>query len=78
MAKIKVLLEKGETSLDADLALQKALELHTSGDVHARESFDDPAMQDVSKKLEAVNKVTYANMIKEIIAALEEDYRGNL
>jgi hypothetical protein len=77
VSKVKVFLNKGETPLDADLSLLKAIELHSSGDIHVTESFDDPAMIEIAKKLETINKIVYANMIKEIIAALEDEYRGD-
>jgi len=74
MAKVKILLEPGETQLDADHALQKALELHSSGDIHQEDAFGDPAMHDLSQRLDHEHTKMYANMIREIIDALDAEY----
>lgn len=74
MAKVKIFLEKGETLADADNALFKALNHHASGDVHLRESFDDPAMVDAANRMEELFKKQYKEMIDEIIATLESEY----
>lgn len=75
MAKIKVELEPGEDILSADEALFKALDHHRSGDAHLRESFDDPAMVDLSKRLFQAHEDIYEDMINEINEALDEDYQ---
>ena len=74
MANVKILLEKGETELDAHVALSKALDLHNSGDIHQRESFDDAAMVDASQRMEKVHKDMYADMIQEIQDELDKEY----
>lgn len=74
MANIKILLEPNETQLDADHALQKALEHHSSGGAHDDEAFDDPAMVDMAQRLEQLHSKIYADMIREIIEALDSEY----
>jgi len=72
--KVKVFLESGETQLDADYALQKALELHSSGEVHDEQIFDDPAMLHVAERMESIHNKIYADMIREINDVLDEEY----
>lgn len=74
MAKVKILLEKGEDQLDADHALQKALELHTSGEIHQGELFDDSAMVHTAQRMEEIHSRIYAEMIREINELLDEEY----
>jgi len=74
MAKVKILLEKGEDQLDADNALLKALELHTSGEIHQGEVFDDPAMLHVAQRAEEIHGKIYSDMIREINEVLDEEY----
>lgn len=74
MPKVKILLEPGETQLDADNALQKALEFHSSGSAHDEEAFDDPAMVDLSQRLEQDHIKMYADMMREIIGAIDEEF----
>lgn len=74
MPKVKILLEKGEDILEADESLRKALNSHVNGDVHLRESFEDPAMIDASNRFEDIHSKQYKLMVEEIIAALEEEY----
>lgn len=74
MPKVKILLEPGETEFDADIALQKALEFHSSGDAHDDEAFEDPAMVDLSHKLDREHAKMYSQMIQEIMAVLDEEY----
>lgn len=74
MAQVKILLEKGESPLDADHALQKALELHTTGQVHDGQIFDDPAMVHVAQRMEEVHARIYAEMIREICDELDKEY----
>lgn len=74
MAKVKILLENGETPLDADHALQKALELHTTGEIHDAQAFDDPAMVHVVQRMDDIHTKIYAEMIREITDVLDEEY----
>jgi hypothetical protein len=80
MAKVKILLEPGESQLDADHALQKALEHHSQGSAHDDESFDDPAMVDLAQRLESDHSKMYIEMMREILDVLDEEYSsdGNL
>lgn len=73
MAKVKILLEPGETELDADAALQKALEFHSSGDAHS-EDFDDPAMVHALQRMDAEHAKIYAEMIREVGDLLDKEY----
>ncbi len=74
MAKVKVLLEKGETQSDADEALLKALNHHASGDAHMTESFDDPAMIDATYIMKAEYEKIYTEMIQEISDELDKEF----
>lgn len=75
MPKVKVFLEKGESDLDADIALYKALSAQMTGDIHATESFDDPAMVSASERFEQIHENTYKTMIEEIVEELEKEYQ---
>lgn len=78
MPKVKIILEEGEDQLDADYALQKALELHTSGEIHQAELFDDPAMVHTAQRMENIHSRIYTDMIREINELLEKEYsNGN-
>lgn len=72
--KVKVLLDKNEDELDAHIALEKALNLHTSGDIHIRESFDDPAMVDLSQRMNSIHEDIYQDMIREINEELDKEF----
>lgn len=74
MAKVQIILEDGETQRDAEEGLHKALNYHASGDVHDSESFDDPAMIDVSHRMEQEHKKIYQEMLNEIFLELDKDY----
>lgn len=74
MPKVKILLEKGEDELDAHIALYKALDLHNSGDIHMRESFEDPAMIDASQQMDKIHKDIYQDMIQEIQGELDKEF----
>lgn len=75
MAKVKIILEKGETERDAEDALLKAITSHNTGEVHV-EGFDDPAMNDVTNKMEELHKKMYQEMLEEINEALDSEYRN--
>lgn len=74
MAKVKIILEKGEDQLDADYALQKALELHTTGEIHQGEHFEDPAMVHAAQRAEEIHDRIYKDMIREINELLDQEY----
>lgn len=71
--RVKIFLEPGETQHDADHALQKAFELHSTGEAH-EEVFSDPAMAHVAQRMEESHNQVYADMIREIIEELEKEY----
>jgi len=73
MAKVKVFLEKGETELDAQIAIEKALQLHSSGDIHT-ESFEDPAMIHAQQRFEEIHDRIYKEMLDEIMDELDKEY----
>lgn len=77
MAKIKILLEPGETELDVDVALHKALDFHASGDAHVEETFSDPAMAHTAQRLEELHAKMYTEMTREILDVLDEEYSGH-
>jgi hypothetical protein len=74
MAKIKIILEKGETEREAEDSLLKAITAHNSGEIHI-EGFEDPAMNDVVNKMEEVHNKIYQEMLDEISEALDTEYR---
>lgn len=74
MAKIKILLEKGETMKSAEDALHKALNLHSSGDVHNAETFEDSATQDLTNRIVNLHAEIYSEMISEIMDELDSEY----
>lgn len=75
MAKVKIFLESGETVQDAEEALLKAMDHHNSGEVHSSHKFQDPAMVDVTEKMERLHQKIYQEMLAEIFDALDQDYR---
>jgi hypothetical protein len=74
MAKVSIVLDKDESSLEAENQLLKALNYHASGDAHSKETFHDPAMIDVSMKMEKLHKDMYEEMVDEICELLDEEY----
>lgn len=75
MPKVKIVLEHGEDQIDADHALQKALELHSSGEIHDQQLFDDPAMVHVAQRMSDVYSIIYSDMVREINTILDEEYQ---
>ncbi len=69
-----MILEKGEKPEDADFLLEKAMKLHSSGEVHDDTSFDDAAMVDMAQKLEKEHKLMFSKMIEEIIEKIDSEY----
>lgn len=74
MAKLKILLEKGETLQEAEDLIFKALNHHNNGDVHSSHQFEDPAMVSVSERMEEIFKKINAEMMQEINEVLDEDH----
>lgn len=74
MAKVKIFLEPGETTQDAEDLLFKALNHHNTGEVHSSHSFQDPAMVSVAHKMESIHSKIYQEMLEEIFEALDKDY----
>lgn len=74
MAKVKIILNPGETQQDAEDSLLKALQHHNSGDVHSSHTFQDPAMVAVAEKLELEGQKIYQDMMTEIFEELDKDY----
>jgi len=74
MAKVKIILDKDETLEDAEADIVKAINHHSSGDVHSEEQFLDPAMIDVANRLEKLHQDEYKALLNEIFDALDGDY----
>jgi len=77
MSKIKIYLDEGEDEYEVESQLLKALLHHSEGDVHLEESFDDPAMVDVSQRMDTIHEQVYREMIAEITELIEEDLGDN-
>tara|TARA_R110000868_G_C10973188_1_gene771551 strand:+ start:86845 stop:87078 length:234 start_codon:yes stop_codon:yes gene_type:complete len=75
--KVKIELKKGETKEEAEELLFKALDLHRTGEIHTRESFEDPAMLDISQRVAKVQEDIHAEMMAEIFEALDGEYNGH-
>jgi len=67
MAKVKILLEPGESQEQAQDALVKALTAHENGDVHG-DTFMDPVMEAAADGM----KKKYQEMNREMMAEIEE------
>lgn len=74
MATVKIILDKEETELEAQILLHKALSHQLGITSEVEESFDDPAMIHLSQKLEETHAKIYQEMLTEILEALDEDY----
>ncbi len=74
MATIKIILEKDEKVAEVEQLLIKALDLHTSGDIHVEESFEDPAMIDLENHLKKLHKDIYSDTLNEVIELLNREY----
>lgn len=74
MGKVKIYVEEGETIEEAQDDLVKALHYQQSGEVHDEDTYEDPAMRDLTTKMQKFHQETYNNIIKEIIEALDKDY----
>ena len=73
MPKVRIYLDPGETELDAAHALQKALDVQSSGAAHDEETFDDPAMNHVADRMEEIHARIYTDMLREISDVLDEE-----
>lgn len=75
MAEVKILLQKGESIDDAEDLLFKAL----TKKLNPEESFNDPAMIDLSEHVMRIHKQMYVDMIREISDALDAEFSdGNI
>ena len=75
MATIKVILEKGEQEHEAEEKLYKALELHRNGNLH-KEDYHDPAMVDLTNKINDLHKKELTSLLEEISELLDSEYQG--
>ncbi len=76
MPKVKIFLDKGETIEDAAIKLAKALDFHSNGDIHDRQDYIDPAMQDLMDRLEFLHKDMYEELVREVIQEIEAEYEN--
>lgn len=67
MAKVKILLEPGESQEEAHDALVKALTAHEQGEIHT-DTFLDPVMEEASNHM----KDSYRDINREMLAEIEE------
>lgn len=75
MPNVKIILDKDETQEEAENMLLKALTSHVNGDIHVKESFEDPAMIDAWNRLSKLHDDVYKDMIAEINDALDSEYQ---
>ena len=78
MAKIQIFLDKDETPEQAEDLLFKAIESQRNGELH-QDEFSDPAMKNALDRMEKIYKDNYAELLQEIMQALDEEYdNGNI
>lgn len=75
MAKVKIILDRGETQHDAEQDLVKAINHHSSGDVHSSHTFTDPAAESTALKMQDIFNKINNEMMEEIFQTLDEDYK---
>lgn len=75
MAKVKILLAKGESERDAEDLLLKSILHHSTGEVHAESGFQDPAMEDLANKMTNIHARIYQEMLQEIFEVLDAEYK---
>lgn len=75
MAKVKIILDRGETQHDAEQALIKAINHHSSGEVHSSHVFTDPAAESAAYKMQDTFNKINTEMMEEIFQTLDEDYK---
>lgn len=74
MAKIKILLEKGETPEQAEEMLLKALTSQREGLAHTHhDTFEDPAMDHMAEMMEDFYAKQWEKMLKEIFEVIDEE-----
>lgn len=76
MAKVKIILDSGESVQEAEDSLVKAITSHDRGEAHT-DSFDDPAMHATVNRMEETHKKIYQEMMQEIFEALDKEYSKN-
>lgn len=76
MAKVKIILDSGETIQEAEDSLVKAIISQDQGQAHT-EGFEDPAMQSTVNRMEEVHKKIYQEMLTEIFEELDKEYSKN-
>lgn len=76
MAKVKIILDSGESIQEAEDSLVKAITSHDRGEAHT-DGFEDPAMQSVVNRMEEIHKKLYQEMLAEINEALDKEYSKN-
>jgi acid stress-induced BolA-like protein IbaG/YrbA len=74
MAKIKILLEKGETKEDIQDALEKALSIHKTGILHDKAKFEDEAMNNLASIVELKHEKMIKATIIQIINLIKSEY----
>jgi hypothetical protein len=74
MAKVKIFLDENETIQDAEESIFKALNHHSSGDVHSHHQFQDPGMQSIADRMEDIHSKIYQDMMNEIFEELDKEY----
>ena len=71
--KVKIELEKGETREQAEELLLKALTSHSHGDSH-KDTFLDPAMQDLARHAVSEYEDIIQDLIREVFDVIDEEY----
>lgn len=69
MAKVKIILNKGESILKVNNDLRKALEYQEKGDAH-KEAFEDPAIKDLYERLLKSHQEMFEKMLQEVAKIL--------
>ena len=72
MAKVEIILEKGETEEEVHEMLIKAFQHHAAGAEH-KQAFHDPAARDVFNAMINKHEKMQEQMLKEIFKVIEED-----
>lgn len=74
MAKVKIFLEEGETREEVEESLAKSVNSQNSGDVHAQDTFQDPAMDDVAETMISSFSQIYQEMLQDVFQVLDQEY----
>ena len=75
MANVKILLEDGETTDQAEEKLYKALNSHRTGDIHT-EDFEDSAMKHLADKMIEMHEQIYSELLQEVFEELDKEYQN--